>query len=642
MKLYHRLISIDEAKSILTKSLLTLEKGTEEIDLKNAYGRILAEEVFAKIDSPPFDRSEVDGYAVNHMFVAGAEEDSPVRLKIQFSVNPGEYVKEPLIQGYAAEISTGAMIPRGADAVVMEEFTKRVGNEIEIYRSVAPGENIASAGSDVLIGDITLQKNTLLDAPKIALISSLGYSKIKVYRRLKAGIISTGNELLNPGESLVPGKLYDANAYSIISYMEMMGLEWKYYGICRDDENEIKNRLIEAIGENDIVFTSGSTSAGKGDIIYKIIEENGELLFHGLLIKPGKPTLAGKINNKIIIGLPGFPFSALSVLEFIIKPAITDFLSNGKKENKIIAKSMLKLRSSKKVDEFIPVGIIKKGDQYYFYPVNSQSGSITSMIFSDGIAMLSREINYVNENENLEIKVINENFDSYKITGIGSHCPLLDDILINYGRAKYIRTGSTAGWMAIEKGIADFAGTHLLDEETLQYNIPFLKKYRIEGRARILRGYGRMQGIVTRKDNPKNIKGIEDFMREDVTIVNRVKGSGTRTLLDVYLKRIAERENADFNDIIKKIKGYYFEGKTHSSVAAAVFQGRADAGITLKYFASQYDLNFIPIQPEIYDILISSENENVPEFIEFFKKGVKENYKKYDGYMILEDTGKIY
>ena len=642
MKIYHNLITIEDARIILRKLLDKIKLDVEEIDLKNSYGRILAEEISSKIDSPPFDRSEVDGYAVNHLSLIGAEEDNPVKLRVKFSINPGEYVNEHINLNEAAEISTGSMIPKGANAVVMEEYTKRIGEYVEIYRSVSPGENIAFTGSDVLIGDITLSKMTKLDSAKIALIASLGYSKIKVYRKIRAGILSTGNEILPPGEELKPGKLYDSNSYSIISYLNMLDIDWKFYGIARDDENDIKEKLFKAIEEQDIVFTSGSTSAGKGDLIYKIIEDNGKLIFHGLLIKPGKPTLLGIINDKIVIGLPGFPFSSLSVLEFLIKPVFMDYLKIPNKQIKLNAKSMIKIKSSKNVDEFIPVGIIKRMGEYYFYPVNSQSGSITSMIFSDGIAIIPMNKNYIEENENVEISLINNEFENYDIIGIGSCCPLLDDILIDYKKAKYIRTGSTAGWVSIEKNIAEFAGTHLLDENTLEYNIPFIEKYRLKGKAKIVRGYGRMQGFVVKKGNPKDIKSFEDLLREDVVIVNRVKGSGTRTLLDINLKKIAEKENVDFKELIQNIKGYYFEGKTHSSVAAAVSQGRADVGLTIEYYAYLYNLDFIPIQSEIFDLLVSNQSEKIDEFIEYFINAVKEKYKKYKGYKILEDTGKIY
>jgi len=646
MKIFHQLLSIDEAiKKIEEKYGLIKPKGEESVHLKQALGRVLSKEIFAMVDSPPFDRSEVDGYAVNHLDLVGADESNPLKLKIigksVVSKIPEFYIE----RGECAEISTGAPIPKGATAVVMVEYTKRTENEVIFYKSVSSGENIAFAGSDVMMGDTTLRKGTVISSRHIAVLASLGFKYVYVFKKLNVGIISTGNEIVEPGEILPPGNIFDINQYSIGARLQELGVNVNYYGIVKDDYNSIRDIILKALEENDIVITSGSTSAGEGDVIYRVIGDMGELIVHGLKIKPGKPTIAGIVNQKLVFGLPGFPFSSIVAFEFFVRRIISMMSGINDSPQKIRGELAVRVNSSKNFSEFIPVSIISRNGKYRVYPVYGNSGSVSTMLYADGIMNINEGTNFVDENELVDITLFSNLAKVPDLTIIGSHCPLLEDIIGS--NVKYIKVGSTAGWYAVKRGEANMAGTHLVDEDSGEYNLPFIEKFGLKGKGVIVRGYGREQGIIVKKGNPKNIFEIEDFLRSDVTIINRVKGSGTRSLLDLYLKKIAFNKGMDFDYLIQGIKGYMYEGKTHSSVASAVYQGRADAGIGLKYYAYLYDLDFIPLNVEKYDLLIdinSLENTNVKSIIDFLKsENIKKIIKeKYPGYVLLEDSGKIY
>ncbi|MGC8663028.1 MAG: molybdopterin biosynthesis protein [Thermoplasmata archaeon] len=646
-KIFHELLSIENALKNIEREYGELKpKGFEFVNIDDSLNRILADEIYAKVDSPPFDRAEVDGYAVNHLDLIGADEDNPLSLKIIGKSVVGKIPEISITHGTCIEISTGAPIPRGATAVVMIEYTKREGDIVKIYRSISTGENVANAGSDVMVGDTTLRKGKIITPLDIAIMASLGYEKIPVYNQLTAGIISTGDEVEYIGTPLKSGMIYDSNSHTISSYLREIGIRTKFYGIAKDNYNEIKEIVESAMNENDIVITSGSTSAGAGDLIYNVYGDLGKLIVHGLKIRPGKPTIVAISVKKLLIGLPGFPMSGIIAYQYFIKTILMKLSGNLKSEIKIKAKLSSRVNSSKNVEEFFPVNIVKRENELRAYPIYGNSGSITSMLYADGIMSIPENVNYLDENDEIEIKLLSNFLSIPDLTIIGSHCPLLENLISNIKNVKYIRVGSTAGWYAVKNGEADIAGTHLLDEITGEYNTPFLKKFNISEKAVIVRGYGREQGILVKKGNPKNIKNVSDFLREDVTIINRIRGSGTRSLLDILLKKEAEIQGVAFENLIHRINGYPFEGKTHSSVASAVSQSRADAGISLKFYAELYRLDFIPIGLEIYDLLVkkdSLQKDGVKTLINLLKseKTAELIKKNYPGYTLLEDSGLI-
>ncbi|HIP63241.1 MAG TPA: molybdopterin biosynthesis protein, partial [Archaeoglobus profundus] len=571
-KIFRELISLDEAKKRLFSAVKIVQK-VEEVPLTEAYGRVLAEDYYSEVDIPPFDRATMDGYAVKAEDTFGAEEDNPVELKVIGKVEAGEVPNVEVEKGTAVEISTGAVIPKGANAVVMVEYTSRKNDSILIYKPVPPGANIMSAGSDIRAGELLVRKGTKLTAREIGVLASAGFDKVKVIMKPKIAVISTGNELKSPGEKLEFGKIYDVNTYTICAGIIENGGEPIPLGIARDDENEIRRMILSGLELADMVILSGGTSAGVGDKIYKILGELGEILAHGIAVKPGKPTVLAIVDDKPVIGLPGYPTSALMIFELIVAPLIRLMAGLQKEEYKSVkARIPVRYISSMGRREFLPVNIVKSEEGFVAYPFVDYSGAISTLAEADGFVEIPENKFILEENEEVEVRL----FGDIKVADlmiIGSHCigvDVLVDILQRRGIvAKVINVGSTGGIMAIKRGEADIAGVHLLDPYTGTYNIPYLLKYGLKGQAVLVKGYIREQGLIVAKGNPKKIEGIEDLLRSDVTFINRNAGSGTRILLDMYLKKIAEERGLSFDEIKRSIKGYDVEAKSHTAVAIA-------------------------------------------------------------------------
>ncbi|ADI31734.1 molybdopterin biosynthesis protein [Staphylothermus hellenicus] len=652
-KIFHQLTGLNEVVKVVEKYYPLKPLGEEYVDLISSTGRVLAEDIYAPIDHPPFDRSEVDGYAVRSIDIRGADDLHPVKLRVIGGIEPGEKPSMEIRKGDAAEIATGAMIPRGADTVVMVEYTRGEKNEVEIYRAAAPGENIAFTGSDISMGDLVLLKGTIITPNIIGLLAGLGISKVKVYVKPKVAVFSTGNEVVEPGEKLVPGKVFDVNGYLITSSLNEMGVEAKFIGKLPDNEETIYSEIKKALTWADIVITSGGTSAGLGDVIYRVFEKLGEpgVIVHGLKTKPGKPTVIAVAGKKLLFGLPGFPLSCYMIFDQVVKPIMYKLLgTKPPRRRKIRARLAYRIKKPLGKTWLLPVSLIETRQGYTAYPVSIKSGSISPFIYSDGYVILPENTDLLLEDSVVETVLFRDLESLPKLVIIGSNDILLYHILVQYGLAdqtRIISTGSMGGWRAIRRGEADIAPTHLLDEETLEYNAPFMEKFGLKSKAVLLRGYERRLGILVGKGNPKNITGIKDFLRNDIVIVNRTRGSGTRVYLDYILKKLAEKENLSLHDIVEKINGYTYEVKTHTAVAAAIAQGRADAGIAVEMAAKMYNLDFIPLTWEKYDFLILRDRMNkklVREFIDILKslrEKKNEVQNKYPGYRIPNNIGEI-
>lgn len=644
---FHRLLNIDEALRKLDEALGGIKSlGSERIILDEASGRVLAQIIEAKVDSPPFDRSEVDGYAVESKSVYGAEEDKPVRLKVVGESRVGALPQVVVNTGEAVEIATGAPLPRGANAVVMVEYTKEEHEgSLLVYRSLVPGENIAQAGSDVMVGDVALRQGVLLSHREIAVLAALGYGEVVVHKRPRIAIISTGDELALPGDVLAPGKIYDVNGVAISQMVRELGASPQYLGIVPDSYGELRRAIGEALKAYDMVLTSGSTSAGLGDVIYKIFDELGKpgVVVHGLKIKPGKPTVAAVVNGKLAIGLPGFPVSAMIAFSVFVQPMLLKMMGlrafpQGWSQQARLAHGIQAGRGKR---EYIPVNLTSSPEGVVAYPLLKGSGATSTLALADGFVEVEERREFIEEGELAEVRLFSPKVPLAELTIIGSHCPGVDLVLELLGEveAKVINVGSTGGWLAVKRGEADIAGTHLLDDKSLEYNVPFLAKYDLRGRAVLIRGYARRQGFLVAKGNPKGIKTFKDFTRSDVIIINRNSGSGTRTFIDYRLREIGVKPEEG------GIRGYDHEAKTHSAIAAAIAQGRADVGVSVEAYAEAYDLEFLPLGEEIYDFLIPKkrlEKTAVKGFIETLagKEFADILSKRLKGYHVLPETGK--
>ncbi|MEM1975961.1 MAG: molybdopterin biosynthesis protein [Candidatus Caldarchaeum sp.] len=645
---FHSLVRIDEALELIDNALGGLKPlGVERVSLDNALGRVLAEDVLAKMSYPPFDRSTVDGYAVKASDTYTATEENPAILKIVGYAGVGAPHYDEVKEGECVEIATGAPVPRGANAVAMVEFTKRLTSDrVMVFRPVAPNENIAQAGSDISVGDTVLRRGALISPREIAVLASVGVKEVTVYRQVSVAVFSTGNEVTAVGEPLELGKIYDVNGPTLTAMLKELGARADFRGIIPDDYDTMVREVRDMIRLGyDIVITSGSTSAGFGDMIYKVFGEisDGHVLVHGLKVKPGKPTVVAVAGKNLLIGLPGFPLSAMMVFHKLVKPVVEALGGiRPRKAGSVKAKMAYRIEAGKGKLELIPVQIITNEADAVAYPLIGQSGSTHLLSIADGILEAPENREFFEEGEEVEITLLSEKIRPAQLVIIGSHCPGIDLLLssIDETEAKVINVGSTAGWNAVKRGEADIAGTHLLEQKTREYNVFMLDRLGLHGKAVLVRGYARKIGFVTRKDSPIKITSFRDLVEKNVSFVNRIKGSGVRTFIDMMLAEIGVASP------YKQIRGYDYEVRTHTGVAAAVKFGRADVGVTLESVAKQYDLDFTPLGEEVFDFVIPVKSLSKIAVRKFINKLSDKSFQAQlestlHGYRILPDTGKI-
>ncbi len=625
---FRKLVTVDEAKSIIQS--MDAHPRITAVELEKALGCALAEDVVSLVDVPPFNRASMDGYAVHASDTYEAREDRPVRLALVGSIPAGINPDFRIRKGEAAEIATGAVMPEGADSVVMVEYTS-VDTEMHVRRPVSINENVMPAGSDIMIGERVLKKGTLLGAREIGVLAAIGKKKVGVFG-LNVGIISTGDELAEPGCELNAGKIYDINSFSLFSGVKECGATPVRYGIVRDDENKIRKILREAAQHCDIILTSGSTSAGWGDIMYRIIEENGTLLVHGIDIKPGKPVIIGMLFGKPFFGLPGYPTSSLIIFNEFVAPLVRKM--TGRKEERIQVKATLAagIRPEGRT-QLLPVGIVRG----FAYPIEKGSGAITTLSEADGFIKIPANVDMIKSGEVVDVTLFGEP-QAVELLFVGSHCLGLDTLADLSGlKIRVINVGSSGGLSAIRNGIADIAGVHLLDESGV-YNIPYLERFGINN-AVIVKGYKREQGLIVRRDS--RIAKFEDII--NARIINRNTGSGTRVITDRKLREVANKRGIPFEELTNSINGYYTEAKTHSAVAAAVKLGKADVGVGIRPVAEMNGLKFIKIADEEYDFVIPSrllDNREMGIFIEVLR-GKEFRERLPLGISVYERTGEV-
>jgi len=643
-KIFHRLATIEEGKEILFKNALN-DIGTEKVRLDQVGGRVLAESVFSGVDLPPFDRAEMDGFAVLSEDLEGASEQRPIRRKVTGNIGAGEPSLREVRRRECVEIATGAPMPRGADSVVMVEYTERVKGYVKIFKGTTPGENVASAGSDVQVGEMALRKGTVLGMREVGILAAVGMKEAAVVRRPKVGIISTGDELVDPGDTLSFGRIYDANSSSLMVAVREAGGEAQYLGRAKDDYDKIKRRIADGLRRCDVLIVSGGTSAGTGDLVYRVLDDvcDKGILVHGLHVKPGKPTIIATDKGKPVFGLPGYPVSALIIFDQIVRPYLERLGRRPPDEGGVlIGRLAERVNAARGRRWFLPVHVIRKGNRNSIYPILSSSGAIGTLAKADGYIVVGEDAEFLDSGEEVAVNLFFESGVSADLTVMGSHCPGLDLLLELLFRKEGIRSktaniGSLGGLGAVARGEADIAGIHLLDEESLKYNEPYVIKAGLP-KGCFVKGYRRLQGIMVKKGNPKRVRDLRDILRGDVIFVNRNRGSGTRVLTDHLLRAVAKEGGVDFAEIVRGIKGYRWEAKTHSAVATAVHQGRADVGVGVKSVAKAYGLDFIPIGYEEYDLVVNPESRDkvaVKAFLRYLRsEDLKKMLGRLPGYTI--------
>jgi len=644
-KIFHRLVTMEEALRSIRASIST-EMGSEEVRLEDASGRVMAKSVFSKVDLPPFDRAEMDGYAVNSVGVEGATERDPAGLKVVGKIGAGEAASGGISEGECIEIATGAPLPKGADSVVMVEFTEVKGDVARVFRGTTPGENVASAGSDVQIGEMLLREGTEFGPREAGLLAAAGIGRVQVFRKPRVSIVSTGNELAEPGSVLGAGKIFDSNTYALAAAVKEAGGMPEIIGRAGDSADEISRLVMEGIGKSDMLLISGGTSAGTGDLVYRVLGEecDGGVLVHGLNVKPGKPTLVATHGGKVVFGLPGYPVSALMIFDQLVRPIIGEMARCAPQRSErrgIGAELSVRVNGAKGRRWFLPVHLISAGGRTKAYPVIASSGAIGTLAKADGYIVIGEEEEYVAAGERVEAFPF-PGRRGVDLVIMGSHCPGVDLILqILFEKkgitAKALNVGSLAGLRAVKSGECDMAGMHVLDERDMTYNTRAVAEAGLPPSS-LVGGYKRQQGIMVAPKNPKGITGMGDALRDDVSFVNRNRGSGTRILTDSILAGIAKERGIPFDEATAKIRGYRWEAKTHSAVAAAVSQGRADMGVGIESLASSYGLEFIPLQEESYDFLVNPASMKKPAVVAFIGALHSQEFKamiqRFSGYRI--------
>ena len=593
-------IPLDKAREDYLKLLQDHGYGyqTEIIPVWDACGRVTAKAVYAHICAPHYAASAMDGVAVNARDTFGATETTPVTLE------PGKFIV----------LDTGDPIPEGCDAVIMvEDIVKNADGSITIHAAAAPWQHIRQIGEDVCAGEMILASHMSVSPSAIGAMIAGGVLEIEVIRKPRVGIIPTGDEIIPPCTDPKPGDILEFNGSIFSAMIRSWGAEATVYPIVPDKFMEIKAMVAKAADECDLVILNAGSSAGREDFSVKVIRELGEVLYHGIAMKPGKPAILGRRGATPILGVPGYPVSGIIVVEQLLKPLIDHWLKMPT-ELPSYAKAILTrpVVSGLKYQEFVRVRLGYVGNRLMASPLSRGSGVVSSFMKADGILEVPQGLEGYEAGSEVSVRVlapISKFMDTLVV--IGSHDPLLDELgdmmhLENTGvYMNSSHVGSMGGIMAIRRGEAHVAGCHLLNTDNGTYNVSFLRKYFPKGGVKLIRCVGRQQGLMVARGNPLNIETFEDIARAGLRYVNRQKGSGTRILTDYLCKQNGLDTAA--------IYGYDREEPTHTSVAAQIVSGSADAGMGIYSAAKLYDLDFIPICIEEYDLIIPDHAWDTPQ-----------------------------
>jgi molybdenum cofactor synthesis domain-containing protein len=582
---------------------------TEQRPLSDGLGCALTQDIVAPIDVPPFDRSNVDGFAVRSADLASASEATPVRVMLNDEVIAcGTAPIRPVLSGTATSIATGGPVPRGADAIVMVEHTQPAGNRaIEIRRAASPGQFISCAGSDIARGEALLRAGTVIGSREIGMLAACGIAQVSVARRPRVAVISTGDELVQPGQPLRPAEIYDTNGAIVAAAVSENGGEAVFLGAIADDEEQLEATMRKALETCDMLVLSGGTSKGAGDVSHRIIARLGKpgIIAHGVALKPGKPLCLAVCDGKPVVILPGFPTSAMFTFHDMIVPVLRRMAGlPPRSDAKVTAKVPVRIASELGRTEFVMVSLVEGDRGLIAYPSGKGSGAITSFAQADGFLKIDALADQMPAGFDAEVTLFTPHVRVPDLVIIGSHCTGLDLVTAPLARAGFsvrsIAVGSLGGLAAARRGECDFAPIHLLDEVTQTYNAPFLM-----AGLELVPGWRRMQGIVFRSGDAR-FEGLnaESAVRAALAdpaciMVNRNQGAGTRILID----RLLGDARPD---------GYWNQPRSHNAVAAAVAQHRADWGVTIAPVADASGLSFIPLAEEHYDFALVTARKGRP------------------------------
>lgn len=561
---------------------------TERLPTARAAGRVTTRAVYASLCAPHYPACAMDGIAVQAADTFGATETTPVTLA------PGRFTV----------VDTGDPLPDGTDCVVMIEDVLWEGESAVLHEAAAPWQHVRQIGEDVCAGEMLLPARTPITPAAIGAMLAGGVLEVEVFTRPVVGILPTGDEVVPPTGHPQPGDVLEFNSAIFSAMLEEWGGQARVYPIVKDDRHALTAALTRAVKECDLVVVNAGSSAGREDYSAAVMEQVGEVLCHGLAIRPGKPAILGRCGPVPVLGVPGYPVSGILVLEHLLRPLVEGW-TGRKAPRREEAQAVLSRRvvSGLKYREFVRVRLGKVGEKLVASPLARGAGMVTSFLKADGILDIPQGKEGVEAGEKVTVSLLRPRQElDHTLVMMGSHDPLLDevaDLLHQQYPQLYMSSthvGSMGGIMALRRGEAHGAGCHLLDETDGSYNTAYLEKYFPNGGVYQVECVGRTQGLMAAPGNPLGLNGFGDIARPGLRYVNRQKGSGTRILAD-YLCR---KEGVDPSAVY----GYEREELTHTSVAAQIAAGTADAGMGILSAARLYGLDFLPVCVEQYDLLI--------------------------------------
>ncbi len=624
MSVYLHDIPLSQAQARLREALqnagLWRVLGVESIPLdENALGRVTAEPIWAKVSSPHYHASAMDGFAVRAISTNGAMPSKPMSLSMG---SEAQYVDtaDPLPEWANAVIPIENVESLDAEGKITKDI--RTPKTIRIRAAVAPWSHVRPLGEDIVATQLVLSAGRILKPVDLGAIAASGHQEIKVARKPKVAILPTGTELVPIGSNLKAGDILEYNSLVLAAQVKAMGGEPTRYPITKDDFDLICEHVQEAAQDHDLVLLNAGSSAGAEDFSAKVVEKLGTLLVHGVAVHPGHPVILGLLQkyesermkdeetldlrrSTPIIGVPGYPVSAALTIDIFVEPLIAKWLGRRPLELPTeIAILTRKLVSPAGDDDYVRVVVGKVGEKLLAAPLSRGAGAITSLVQADGLALIPSGIQGIEAGEKIQVRLYRNKDEIEKtILAIGSHDLTLDlmaQFLAEHDRRlASANVGSQGGLIALRRGEAHLAGSHLLNPETGEYNISYIRQYMPNILVKVVALVGREQGLIVKKGNPKGIKNLRDLSKPQVQFVNRQRGAGTRVLLDYHLNLMTI--------VPEHIVGYSQEEYTHLGVAAAIASGRADCGLGIAAAAQALDLDFVPLFQERYDLVIPKQ-----------------------------------
>ena len=565
----------------------------ETVPLDEALGRVTAEPIWAKISSPHYHAAAMDGFALRAADTFEASDRSPSQLS-----------KEQIEQ-----VDTGDALPDWADAIVPIEAVEIVGDReaILLRAAIHPWSNVRAMGEDMVATEMILPAGHQLRPVDLGAAAGSGHDQLVVRRKPRVAVIPTGSELVPPGTIPEPGQIIEYNSLVLAAQLEKWGAAPTRLPVVRDSLEEIRAAVSKAAGEFDLILLNAGSSAGSEDHSAAVVESLGELLVHGVAIRPGHPVILGMVNHEVpIIGVPGYPASAALTGEIFVQPLIRRWLGLPESDKRQIEAVLTrKVHSSLGDDEYLRVSVGMVGDRTVAAPLSRGAGVITSLVRADGIVEIPAGIQGYAAGTHVQVRLYRSPEEIERtILAIGSHDLTLDliaqELATRGTRLSSASVGSLGGLVALARGEAHVAGSHLLDPQTGEYNLSYIRKHLPETKVMVVGLVRRWQGLILGAGNPKGIESLKDLAREDVIFVNRQRGAGTRVLLDYQLAKQKLDSEA--------IHGYGREEFTHLAVAAAIATGRADCGLGIQAAAAALKLDFLPLFSERYDLVIPEEH----------------------------------